>query len=39
VFVKEMHIMLDNILEKASTEGTIIDFHDVMFRFTLDSFV
>ncbi|KAG0767835.1 hypothetical protein G6F29_004320 [Rhizopus arrhizus] len=39
VFVKEMHIMLDNILEKASIEGTIIDFHDVMFRFTLDSFV
>ncbi|KAG0737059.1 hypothetical protein G6F57_002942 [Rhizopus arrhizus] len=34
-----MHIMLDNILEKASIEGTIIDFHDVMFRFTLDSFV
>ncbi|EIE87392.1 hypothetical protein RO3G_12103 [Rhizopus delemar RA 99-880] len=39
VFVKEMHVMFDNILEKASIEGTVIDFHDVMFRFTLDSFV
>ncbi|KAG0796934.1 hypothetical protein G6F16_000497 [Rhizopus arrhizus] len=38
-FVKEMHVMFDNILEKTCKQGTAFDFHDTMFRFTLDSFV
>ncbi|KAI9274183.1 cytochrome P450 [Sporodiniella umbellata] len=39
VFIKEMHVMFDNVLEKASETGNSIDFHGLMFKFTLDSFV
>ncbi|CAO3693849.1 unnamed protein product [Rhizopus stolonifer] len=39
VFIKEMHVMFDNILEKACKQGSCIDFHAIMFKFTLDSFV
>ncbi|KAI9257744.1 cytochrome P450 [Helicostylum pulchrum] len=39
VFVKEMRVMCDKILDKAADEGGIVDFHEVMFKFTLDSFV
>ncbi|ORE06666.1 cytochrome P450 [Rhizopus microsporus var. microsporus] len=39
VFVKELHLMCDHILDKAASDGSIIDFQDIMFRFTLDSFV
>ena len=31
--------MCDRILDKAVNDGSIIDFQDIMFRFTLDSFV
>lgn len=31
--------MCDHILDKASEDGTIVDFHETMFKFTLDSFV
>jgi fatty acid omega-hydroxylase len=39
VFVKEMHVMCDKILNKAVAEYAVIDFHEIMFKFTLDSFV
>lgn len=39
VFVKEMLVMCDQILDKSANEGTVIDFHELMFKFTLDSFV
>ncbi|KAF1796237.1 cytochrome P450 [Mucor lusitanicus] len=39
VFVKEMLVMCDQILDKAANDGSIIDFHELMFKFTLDSFV
>ncbi|RCH84922.1 hypothetical protein CU097_005150 [Rhizopus azygosporus] len=39
VFVKEMHLMCDHILDNAAKTGGTIDFHDIMFKFTLDSFV
>ncbi|CAO3624936.1 unnamed protein product [Mucor hiemalis] len=39
VFVKEMRVMCDNILRKAVEETSIVDFHELMFKFTLDSFV
>lgn len=38
VFVDEMEIMCD-IFNKAVETQQIIDLHDMMFRFTLDSFV
>lgn len=31
--------MCDKILDKAADEGGIVDFHEIMFKFTLDSFV
>ncbi|KAI7902864.1 cytochrome P450 [Cokeromyces recurvatus] len=39
VFVKELNVMSEYILDKAVNGHEIIDFHDVMFRFTLDSFI
>ncbi|KAG2195561.1 hypothetical protein INT47_001308 [Mucor saturninus] len=39
VFVKEMLVMCDHILDKAANEGSVVDFHELMFKFTLDSFV
>lgn len=39
VFVKEMLVMCDQILDKSADEGSIVDFHELMFKFTLDSFV
>ncbi|KAI8088098.1 cytochrome P450 [Gilbertella persicaria] len=39
VFVKEMRVLNDNLLQPAAQQGTIIDFHDLIFKFTLDSFV
>ncbi|CDH56404.1 cytochrome p450 [Lichtheimia corymbifera JMRC:FSU:9682] len=39
VFVKELHAMCDNIFDKKASNHRPVDFHDVMFKFTLDSFV
>lgn len=39
VFVKEMRVMCDQILSKAADQSTAVDFHELMFKFTLDSFV
>ncbi|KAI9323448.1 cytochrome P450 [Dichotomocladium elegans] len=39
VFVEELHVMAKRIFDKKAENGTAVDFHDVMFKFTLDSFV
>lgn len=39
VFVKEMLVMCNQILDKSAQDGSIVDFHELMFKFTLDSFV
>ena len=39
VFIKEIDYMSKHIWDKAADSGTIVDFHDVMFKFTLDSFI
>lgn len=39
VFVKDLDVMFSHVLDKTAKEHEIIDFHDLMFKFTLDSFV
>ncbi|GAA5813761.1 hypothetical protein MFLAVUS_007248 [Mucor flavus] len=39
VFVKDLGVMQSQIFDKAAQDNSIIDFHDVMFKFTLDSFI
>ena len=39
VFVEELHTMCDTIFDKKASNHQPVDFHDVMFKFTLDSFV
>ncbi|KAI8089636.1 cytochrome P450 [Halteromyces radiatus] len=39
VFVRHIHYMGKHIFDPAIQTGTPVDFHDVMFKFTLDSFV
>ncbi|KAI9491661.1 cytochrome P450 [Zychaea mexicana] len=39
VFVQELRYMIKEILDVAAVTGEPIDFHDLMFKFTLDSFV
>ncbi|KAG2186343.1 hypothetical protein INT43_002781 [Umbelopsis isabellina] len=39
VFVDELDYMKENILDPLVDNGKTIDFHDLMFKFTLDSFV
>ncbi|KAI9309679.1 cytochrome P450 [Cunninghamella echinulata] len=39
VFVEHIHYMTKNMFDVAANNGTTLDFHDIMFRFTLDSFV
>ncbi|ORY91408.1 cytochrome P450 [Syncephalastrum racemosum] len=39
VFVKELNLMCDRIFDKKAANGEQVDFHDIMFKFTLDSFV
>jgi hypothetical protein len=39
VFVQEIDFMSENIFDKAVKENSVVDFHDVMFKFTLDSFI
>ncbi|KAG2235764.1 hypothetical protein INT48_000990 [Thamnidium elegans] len=38
VFIKELELTFD-VMDKAVEDHDIIDFHDIMFKFTLDSFV
>ncbi|CAO3607796.1 unnamed protein product [Cunninghamella blakesleeana] len=39
IFVEHLHFMVTNLFDPAIEKGTIVDFHDIMFKFTLDSFV
>ncbi|KAI9259893.1 cytochrome P450 [Sporodiniella umbellata] len=39
VFVEEIEYMSENIWDKAIANNSVVDFHDVMFKFTLDSFI
>ncbi|CAO0792861.1 unnamed protein product [Mucor circinelloides] len=39
VFVEEIEFMSSHIWDKAADNQEVVDFHDVMFRFTLDSFI
>ncbi|KAI8137496.1 cytochrome P450 [Fennellomyces sp. T-0311] len=39
VFVQEIEYMSENLFNKAAQNGEAVDFHDIMFKFTLDSFV
>ncbi|KAI7876733.1 cytochrome P450 [Lichtheimia hyalospora FSU 10163] len=39
VFVEEIELMSHHILDKAADECQVLDFHDLMYRFTLDSFI
>ncbi|CAO3607772.1 unnamed protein product [Cunninghamella blakesleeana] len=39
VFLDHIHYIQENMLDVASKNGSTVDFHDIMFRFTLDSFV
>ena len=39
VFVKELDIMNERIFDKKARSGNPVDFHDVIYKFTLDSFV
>ncbi|KAI9010411.1 cytochrome P450 [Phycomyces nitens] len=39
VFVEKIDVMCEAIFDKSIEEGRPIDFHDSMFRFTLDSFI
>ncbi|GAN03750.1 cytochrome P450 704C1-like isoform X2 [Mucor ambiguus] len=38
VFVDEINLASREIFDKAATSGEIIDFHDIMLRFSMDSF-
>lgn len=38
VFVDGINLASREIFEKAAASGEIIDFHDIMLRFTMDSF-
>ncbi|GAA5810466.1 hypothetical protein MFLAVUS_003887 [Mucor flavus] len=39
VFVEEIDFMSSHIWDKAAEENQVVDFHEVMFKFTLDSFI
>ncbi|KAI8138205.1 cytochrome P450 [Fennellomyces sp. T-0311] len=39
VFVKELEVMSHKILDKKAENGKPVDFHDIIYKFTLDSFV
>ncbi|KAI9300668.1 cytochrome P450 [Cunninghamella echinulata] len=39
VFIEEIDYLTTHILDKAAEENKVIDFHDLMFKFTLDSFI
>ncbi|KAI8146652.1 cytochrome P450 [Fennellomyces sp. T-0311] len=39
VFVQEIEFMSENIWNKAAANNKAVDFHEIMFKFTLDSFI
>lgn len=39
VFVQEINYMSENIWDKAAEKNEVVDFHDIMYKFTLDSFI
>ncbi|ORZ13523.1 cytochrome P450 [Absidia repens] len=39
VFMEEMQYMSTHVLDKAAEQNRVIDFHDLMYKFTLDSFI
>lgn len=39
VFVQEIDYMSETIWDKAAENHESVDFHDIMFKFTLDSFI
>ncbi|KAG2221435.1 hypothetical protein INT45_005240 [Circinella minor] len=39
IFIKEFAVMTKNIFDKKALNGKPIDFHDVIYKYTLDSFV
>ncbi|KAI8047135.1 cytochrome P450 [Gilbertella persicaria] len=39
VFVEEIDYMSKHIWDKAAENTEVVDFHDIMFKFTLDSFI
>ncbi|ORZ17105.1 cytochrome P450 [Absidia repens] len=39
VFIQHIHFMSKNIFDESAANGKPVDFHDIMFKFTLDSFV
>ncbi|KAI9252952.1 cytochrome P450 [Phascolomyces articulosus] len=39
VFIKEFDVMAENIFDKKALSGKPVDFHDVIYKYTLDSFV
>lgn len=39
VFVQELQFMTKNIFDMSASKRSVIDLHDIMFKFTLDSFV
>ncbi|KAG2223721.1 hypothetical protein INT45_003445 [Circinella minor] len=39
VFIKELEIISSEIFDKKAENGKSVDFHDVIYKFTLDSFV
>ncbi|CAO3627832.1 unnamed protein product [Mucor hiemalis] len=39
VFVKELDVMQEYVFDKACDNHEVVDFHDIMFKFTLDSFI
>lgn len=39
VFVEEIEFMSENIWDKAAETNEVVDFHEIMFKFTLDSFI
>ncbi|KAI7857286.1 cytochrome P450 [Circinella umbellata] len=39
VFIEEFDVMAKNIFDKKALNGKPIDFHDVIYKYTLDSFV
>lgn len=39
IFVDHINVMNGHIFDKAAKEAQVIDFHEIMLRFTMDTFV
>ncbi len=39
IFVDHIKVMTNHIFDKAADEAQVLDFHEVMLRFTMDTFV